>query len=595
MLNIFNMKLYKDYNVCKKHMLLFCNPRSTINEQRKKKLITELKKKLREESKKKTITELEKKSIEEAIISSVFEEKFNEYLDNIYYSEGNLLLSPLKLENERLNKLINNHKPYCQPLNSISYDCLEKAINSLVEKYMETNCKYLDSIDCFSSQSSYKILSSNFIDNYKEYLPILIKKFCLHFLYFEYNENPSSLKKTGLYDTLFNNCKEPKKQLDAIFNRLMIVPFLQQHISNNCSLVVDNKKIFGTFSTCTLAPFFQARTNSNPYNYTFWNLTTSINDNRHTYTLDKYQSFLNVLNKTKFDNDSFIKSLQKEIFEFVTNDKFISFNIAHSPLKFSIGNIHSKKVLQKVSSICCAFYYSTSIIPISDYRLILSAMFHKIFFSYKNYERVDWDKWTEDIQNFLLWINDIVYNLLPSIINNIHWFVCQYYNLNSSNPQIEEMNSEIKEIWNNLYSNNRQSSYKNFVKQFSPVFITKNENNKKAFTYLHELIFSAVYFDHNEWFKKLRAPFQSHYAPFDFSFFGEYDNKVTPAQINISNISDKDTLVSEFLNSIQDENKVLLDPNHKPFFNMIQKRKVQELKIIFNNIILRKELEQLEQ
>lgn len=168
-------------------------------------------------------------------------------------------------------------------------------------------------------------------------------------------------------------------------NKLPIIPFLEQYVSDNGSLNYNKKNIFGNISKDILQAFFSANLDVNPYNYTYLNIikatseNSSTNDKRSSYTYEKFLEFLNSFKELIEGNK--LNKLQEDLLELITNANFILTNSQLSPMNNLINYILKKDYLnyEKSSKNCIKFYYNCSLIPMPEYRILLSNAFHFSF------------------------------------------------------------------------------------------------------------------------------------------------------------------------------------------------------------------------
>lgn len=531
MLNIYNTQLLKKYNILKKQSIDYINLKDKLNEQIKKSILiksvylNDIFTKPQNISKKELLTKI-----------------FPQYNKNFIENHIKIICKQKK-ELDDFNKTVLSKKIF-KPQITNSYTTLKALINNIVEKYIHD-----------FNIHKFITLRANEDFSTKTYIDYYVKKFLISFLIMEFNEASISITKEKITFT-DNATKSPEKQLETKLNKLPLLPFCIQYISNNYALNYDRKSLFGHISKDVLKAFFSATTDSNPYNYTYLSLPKTSTDKRSSYTYDKYLDFLANF-KTLFNNKpietNFYDILQQDLLELITNANFIIYNSTTTPMNRAITAFIEKKEVEciKLRDYCCKFYYFCSLVPMPEYRLILSDLFiQSIFFERKlntldykiemNYTNSNINYETDTTVNcFNAYIEYLVEQTIPQMLFQVYNEINNFYQITTKDMSINinklnHLNQELMFLWddivkefnkvqrpyyigktpygkvydcflsdpqkqlfclenNQLFANLANEHYKFYCEE--PLSLS--DKNKNAFINLHKLIFSAVYHEPN--------------------------------------------------------------------------------------------------
>lgn len=499
MLNVFNLKVLNKYNYEKAINLPRSNYRERINSQ------------IRDKIKKSSIA---KKINDNTALKKVIDD----------YLRSKVTINP-KEKNEVLNDVISSKKEiYSADEIDVSKD-LETLIDEIVEEYyVPFCCKNL--IKCAITDNNME----EFDLGDAEAIKCWLKKLAVLYLFFEYNEKETSLIKYLESKNEFEKNEDYigrvdiKKIIEKKSNGTVILPFLRQHFSESNadhkpSLVIDNQECFGDLSGEMLLRYFKSPIDIDPYNYKYWGQTAAHN-NRNTYAASKFLEFMNCFCDLIKDNNQIIEAeLQEEILELVFNFNYIVYNAFGSPLKW-YSNSYAENYQTDITNWVCRFFYHSAIIPMPEYRIYLSGVFNKKCHT-EIYFRSKGEHHTHEVDIFNANVERIAKSLIPTFLKAIDYIAYKKYA-----DQAEEINKELQNIWNNIVQK-REKLPENFTvcklfkvndsKEFVPnlsecalqkIFedekinvrkeITENYKAENAFSHLHELIYSAQYYNREE-------------------------------------------------------------------------------------------------
>lgn len=491
MLNIFNLKLLQQYNQEKAAHIQFSNYRARINEQ--------IKKKIKMSSIAKNIND-----------NTALNMLINDYLKPSEFFYENRI-------NSKLDKILANNDKF----DKLSFSS-EANFQTALEKTVENYAPYFfyENITRYTPTLNKQKSSSN--EEEKDFIKFCLKKLAIFYLYFQFNEKEMTLLKAArarcnkTIDIEFE-----KRNIQKKADGLIIIPFLRQSYSHNKSLVLNNSNCFGNLSYDILTTFFYAPIDINPYNYKYWGQSASVNL-QNTYTAQKFLEFINVFAKLiiphENDKHNLEHTLQQEILELTFNINFIFFNAFQSPIYWGLKQ-GLDNYLDRIKDLSCRFYYNSTILPLPEYRILLSTIFNKMVHAdiFANKEKHLPLTFAVDIFNTN--IERLANEIIPNFLNSMDFLVYKNYTE-------EEILSELKDIWKATNAP-KAISINNTKYTFNvPLFETKdynillpslsekitnieiepynanireeiivNKHAEKAFQYLHELIFSALYFN----------------------------------------------------------------------------------------------------
>lgn len=539
MLNIYNIFLLKEYNILKKSTINYVNLKDKLNEQLKKSL-SHKSSYLKELYDINRIYKLYPNISENDIMNEIFSMYNKDFLE-----VNTEILRIKKRELDTLNNIIT--KKYSNQSETLTLSTnISLVINNLIREY----------IDEFNIHK-FITLRADEVFPTKIYIEYYIKKFLISFLIMEFNEANMSITKERITFT-GNTTKSPAQQLESKLNRLPILPFCKQYISDNYALNYDRKYIFGHLSKDILQAFFSAPTDTNPYNYTYLPLAKTSKDKRSSYTYDKYLDFLSnfkILFKDKSNQSmNFYDILQQDLLELITNSNFIIYNSTNTPMNRAITAFgeNNKAEYIKLRDYCCKFYYFCSLIPMPEYRLILSDLFRQAILFEKKLNTLDYQiemdynnskinyETDTTVDCFNAYIEYLVEQIIPKMLSQLYNEINNYYQITTKDMSINintlnYLNQELMLLWD--------STVKEFNKAHEPYYIRKtpygkiydcflfapkkqlfclennqlftnlanehyrlyceeslslSDRNKDVFINLHKLIFSAVYYDSNQ-------------------------------------------------------------------------------------------------
>lgn len=585
MLNIYNISLLKKYNILKKTTINYVNLKDKLNEQLKKSL-SHKSNYLKELYDINRTSKLYPNISENDIMNEIFSMYNKDFLGaNIE------ILCTKKRELDTLNKKMTKKYSNKSEASILNID-ISSVINHVVHEY----------IDDFNIHK-FITLRADEVFPTKMYIEYYIKKFLISFLIMEFNEANISITKEKITFT-DNTTKSPAQQLENKLNRLPILPFCKQYISDNYALNYDRKYIFGNLSKDILQAFFSAATDTNPYNYTYLPLAKTSTDKRSSYTYDKYLDFLTNF-KTLFNNKSiaptnFYNILRQDLLELITNANFIIYNSTTSPMNRAITAFIKNNEVEyiKLRDYCCKFYYFCSLIPMPEYRLILSDLFTQaIFFERKlntldyqiemdyNNSKINYETDTT-IDCFNAYIEYLIEQTIPKMLSQVYNEINNLYQITTKNMSINinnlnYLNQELMLLWDDTIKElkEEQKSYYPYymgetpygkIYDFvlfdpqKPLFCLKEEQlfsnlanehykfycekrlslsdrNKDVFINLHKLIFSAIYYDANQMKINLMA------NEFGDDFMNNSIYHASP-QIKINRLYNRDDTIKDFEN-----------------------------------------------
>ena len=509
MLNIFNLKLLQKYNHAKTAVMPYSNYRTRINEQIKKKIKnSSIAKKINNDT---TINEL---------ITDYLNSKSAFDADSINYLLDEILADN-KIRISVFDKNIVNYVPSetFKDNDFIIVSDFNADLNKLLEEISNSYCPFFTSKNL---QNKYDTPTDFTFQNSKEtkFIIYYLKKLAIFYLFFKYNENETTFRKSGAYQiyqkTDAMDLEKCKNTIYKISNSTIILPFLRQNYSKEHSLVIDNSHCFGTLSKEILINFFlNTPIDINPYNYKYWGQTAYIN-NRNTYSYTKYLEFINTFHNILSKNNNLQTHLKYDLLELLFHINFIFYNVCFSTLRLALKPeyLESKDTIKNWS---CRFFYNTSIIPMPEYRIFLSSLFYKKSHIAINTNN-DFYKQKTNILNAK--IERLATQIIPKFLKSIDSLIELKYQNNKAS-----LNKDLYDTWNillkqkqahyncaylmplfnvNIYNDLIPHLFENsciskFKKTYIDIrkLIEEDKYASKAFSYLHELVFSSLYFDKN--------------------------------------------------------------------------------------------------
>lgn len=500
MLNIFNLQLLQQYNHQKAQLIHNINYRDRINEQITKKI---------------------KKSNIAAQInnSTALNELISKYLDS------KLGLS-IECENDELNKILHNKNSFSSPYIVKLEDKFNSILDNLINFYSPFYSFY-NITNKIGPNANLEII--NLED--QPFIKYFLKKLAIFYIYFQLYENETTFiksKANELYEEPLSK-NYYIKEIATKSNRLIIIPFLRQHLSENCSLVITNKAFFGNISKDFLKCFFDAPININPFNYKYWGQTVYTNKLRNSYTSKLFLSFIDIfqeiLRSDKLNSLEF--ALKQELLELSLNINFIFFNSFLSPLHW-FKKIKESDELDQLKDWICRFYYNATVIPMPAYRIYLSYIFN--MFTHYEIAHNSFDLFNSPYSKTNIFnanIERLANYVTPLFLNNIDYVVKNKYSDN-----INQLKNDLLTVWKSIQFPNSlvSKNYYKILNTNTPMFtiknneiipyfaeevskillqsndidfrkeIIKNSDAEIAFRYLHELVYSSSYYSKNSIF-----------------------------------------------------------------------------------------------